>query len=189
MNSLYSLKIPGTPDSFFGDLVTADSIQQHWLQTGTQLQRSWLDNARGVFGYYQSLAEDTQKLQSMLFGQYVDWFKSWSDLPASTDVIRQKRAKAELPKAAVENVQEKPAVSETPILLGWVVDDLTRIRGVGKVMQQRLYEEGIVSYFQIASWDEKEIARIENEVLGSRFAGRVSRDQWQTQADELMKSQ
>ena len=186
MNTNYSFRFPGVPDSFLDDLATADTIQQHWLQTGTQLQRSWLDNTRGLFSYYQTLAQDTQKLQGVLFGQYVDWFKSWSNAPAPSVITPQKRVMPDSLKAVPKQVDETKLV-ETPRLLGWVVDDFTRIQGVGKVLQQRLYEEGIVSYLQIASWDESEISRIENEVLGSRFAGRISRDQWQAQAKELMK--
>ena len=183
MNYLYSFQFPGTPDFFHGELLTADTIQQHWLQTGTQLQRNWFDNARGMFSYYQGIAEDVQKLQTMLFGQYFDLFKRWSGTPATSVFTPQKEATADSATTSLEQA----AVVETPRLLGWVVDDLTRIQGIGKVLQQRLYEEGIVSYLQIASWDEKEIARIEQEVLGSRFVGRVFRDQWQAQAEELMK--
>lgn len=162
--------------------MTMDTIQQHWLQTGAHLQRNWFDNTRGVFNYYQTLAQDVQKFQGVLFGQYVDMFKGWFDAPAAAVVTPQKEAAPDSPEAA------QGAVAEAPVLLGWVVDDFTRIQGIGKVLQQRLYEEGIVSYLQIASWDEKEIARIENEVLGSRFAGRVFRDQWQAQAEALMKA-
>lgn len=187
MNTLYTFQFPGAPESFLGDLVTADSLQQHWLQTSTQLQRSWFDNARSLFGYYQNLAQDTQKLQSLLFRQYIDWFKSWSEAPSTSTVTPKSSVVAESPEATSAKVEEQQAVVETPLLLGWVVDDLTQIQGVGKVLQQRLYEEGIVSYLQIASWDEREIARIENEVLGSRFVGRIFRDQWQEQAKELMK--
>lgn len=184
MNSLNSLQFPGTPDSFFGDLVTADAIQQHWLQAGAQLQKNWLENTRGLFSYYQSLMQDFQKLQGVLYGQYIDWFKSWSGDPVPAGAALRNNTVPESPTAVA---REARAASETPVLLGWVVDDFTRIQGIGKVLQQRLYEEGIVSYLQIASWDEKEITRIENEVLGSRFAGRIIRDQWQAQAKELMK--
>ncbi len=184
MNSLNSLQFPGTPDSFIGDLVTADAIQQHWLQAGAQLQKNWLENTRGLFSYYQSLMQDFQKLQGVLYGQYIDWFKSWSGDPVPAGAALRNNTVPESPTAVG---REARAASETPVLLGWVVDDFTRIQGIGKVLQQRLYEEGIVSYLQIASWDEKEITRIENEVLGSRFAGRIIRDQWQAQAKELMK--
>ena len=187
MNSFYSLQFPGAPDSFIGDLVTIDTIQQHWLQAGTQLQRNWFDSTRGLFNYYQNVAQDAQNLQSMVFGQYVSLFKSWIGEPESAVTIPQKGVAPGLSKAVSKQAEVEQAVSETPRLLGWVVDDFTRIQGIGKVLQQRLYEEGIVSYLQIASWDEKEIARIENEVLGSRFAGRVLRDQWQAQAEALMK--
>ncbi|MCB1751096.1 MAG: hypothetical protein KDI74_05175 [Gammaproteobacteria bacterium] len=188
MNSLYTLHFPGPPDTFFGDLVIADTIQQHWLEANAQLQQNWLDGIRGVFSYYQTLAQDTQKLQNELFGQYIDWFKRWTGGLAASDAALRKGAVPESPTTSPKAVEQKQAVTETPLLLGWVVDDFTRIRGIGKVLQQRLYEEGVVSYLQIASWDEGEISRIENDVLGSRYAGRIVRDQWQAQARALMEN-
>lgn len=180
MNTYYTLQFPGTRDFFHGELLTVDSMQQQWLETGMQLQRNWLDNARGLFSYYRDFAADAQKLQGLLFEQYISWFKRWSGMPAPF-------VAAEPVTAAIETAEVQPATAEAPRLLGWVVDDLTRIQGIGKVLQERLYREGIVSYYEIASWDEKEIARIENEVLGSRFAGRIARDQWQAQAKKLMQ--
>lgn len=180
MNTYYTLQFPGARDFFHGELLTVDSMQQQWLEAGMQLQRSWFENARGLFGYYRDIAVDAQKLQGLLFEQYVSWLKGWNEIPGP--FVAENPAAAE-----IEETTAQPVTAEAPRLLGWVVDDLTRIQGIGKVLQDRLYKEGIVSYYEIASWDEKEIARIENEVLGSRFAGRIERDQWQAQAKKLMQ--
>lgn len=188
MNSFYSFQFPAVPETFFGDLLTLETIQDHWLETSAQVQRDWLANTRELFDYYASLAQESQNIQNLFFGQYIDWFKSWSDLYGVPAVVA--RSKQVVPISSQTELQSvaEGTEADAPKLLGWVVDDLTRIQGIGKVLQQRLYEEGVVSYYQIATWDADEIARIEDEVLGSRFSGRVARDQWQAQARDLMKT-
>ncbi|MCB1851089.1 MAG: hypothetical protein KDI83_09975 [Gammaproteobacteria bacterium] len=188
MNSFYSFQFPAVPETFFGDLLTLETIQDHWLETSAQVQRDWLANTRDLFSYYASLAQESQNIQNLFFGQYIDWFKSWSGLYGVPAVVA--RSKQVVPISSQTELQSvaEGTEADSPKLLGWVVDDLTRIQGIGKVLQQRLYEEGVVSYYQIATWDADEIARIEDEVLGSRFSGRVARDQWQAQARDLMKT-
>lgn len=62
-------------------------------------------------------------------------------------------------------------------------DDLKRIKGLGPKLVAILAEQGITSFAQIASWDTKDIERID-ATLG-RFAGRITRDQWVEQAKLL----
>lgn len=62
-------------------------------------------------------------------------------------------------------------------------DDLTRIKGLGPKLKARLAELGVVSFAQIASWSESDIAAIDTQ-LGT-FAGRATRDQWVAQAQFL----
>lgn len=175
MSTINPLQFPFTSYTLLSDPLAMDRIQQHWLRIGTQFQRNWIDNTLGFFTNCQTLTRDGQKLQGIFFDGYMDWVKRWGSVVTSPAFAQQKVS---------EDAEEE--VIETPLLLGWVVDDLTRIRGIGKVQQERLYREGIVSYLQITQLDESEIARIENEVLGTRFAGHILRQQWQAQAKELM---
>lgn len=62
-------------------------------------------------------------------------------------------------------------------------DDLSRIKGVGPKLKARLAELGVVSFAQIAAWNEADIAAIDAQ-LGT-FAGRCTRDQWVLQAGFL----
>ncbi len=55
-------------------------------------------------------------------------------------------------------------------------DDLTEIRGIGPVLEQRLNALGISSYYQIALWDDAEIERISPEL--GKFRNRVRKDNW-----------
>lgn len=64
-------------------------------------------------------------------------------------------------------------------------DDLTRIKGIGRALENRLNGLGITRYAQIAQLDQDGIRRID-EALG--FRGRVVRDRWIEQAATLLAS-
>lgn len=59
-------------------------------------------------------------------------------------------------------------------------DDLLRMKGLGPKLGDRLAELGVTRFDQIASWDEADIDRID-EQLGT-FRGRIRRDKWLQQA-------
>lgn len=62
-------------------------------------------------------------------------------------------------------------------------DDLTRIRGIGKVIEPKLHDLGITSFDQIARFTPADIERV-NDVLS--FKGRIERERWVEQAKELV---
>ena len=66
---------------------------------------------------------------------------------------------------------------------GRTEDDLTRIRGIGAVITARLRSLGYTSYEQIASLSDSDIEKI-NEALN--FKGRIEREQWIQQAQEIL---
>lgn len=61
-------------------------------------------------------------------------------------------------------------------------DDLKAITGLGKVIEGKLHKLGIYKFGQIASWNEGQIAEVE-ERLG--LEGRISKENWVGQAAEL----
>jgi predicted flap endonuclease-1-like 5' DNA nuclease len=62
-------------------------------------------------------------------------------------------------------------------------DDLTRIKGLGPKIAARLNGLGVTGFFQIASWSEEDIDRIDAQLVG--FEGRIRRDNWVEQAKLL----
>jgi predicted flap endonuclease-1-like 5' DNA nuclease len=62
-------------------------------------------------------------------------------------------------------------------------DDLTRIKGLGPRIAGLLHSLGVTSFFQIASWSEEDIDRIDAQLTG--FEGRIRRDNWVEQAKFL----
>lgn len=65
-------------------------------------------------------------------------------------------------------------------------DDLSRIKGLGPKLMAMLGDMGISSYDQIAAWNDEDVQRIDAQL--GRFAGRITRDDWRTQAQYLAKN-
>lgn len=64
-------------------------------------------------------------------------------------------------------------------------DDLKRLRGVGPKLEEELNAMGIYHLDQIAGWTPEELAWVDANLPG--FKGRASRDDWVTQARELIE--
>jgi len=64
------------------------------------------------------------------------------------------------------------------------VQDLTRINGIGPYIEQKLNEIGIYNYQQISRFKDDDI-RVLTELIDF-FPGRIERDNWVEQADELV---
>ena len=62
-------------------------------------------------------------------------------------------------------------------------DDLTRIKGIGSVLNGKLNRLGITTLRQIADFDDADIERINKEL---DFPGRIEREQWVEQAKALL---
>ena len=75
----------------------------------------------------------------------------------------------------------KPELLDAP--RDGAADDLKRIRGIGPKMEGMLNELGVYHFAQIASWSSDEVAWVDGHLEG--FRGRVSRDDWVSQAGEL----
>ena len=61
-------------------------------------------------------------------------------------------------------------------------DDLTKISGVGPKLNEKLNDNGIYHFWQIAEWGQAEIAFVDNLLS---FKGRIERDEWIDQAKKL----
>ena len=63
-------------------------------------------------------------------------------------------------------------------------DDLKLIKGVGKVLEGKLNEAGIYHFWQVAALKGDQIEELEQEMS---FPGRITRDDWVSQAEEFAK--
>lgn len=81
----------------------------------------------------------------------------------------------------VSDPADKPQMLSAPREGG--ADDLLRIKGIGPKLEGALHEMGVFHYDQIASWQDREVIWMDNNLTG--FKGRVSRDDWVGQAKAL----
>ncbi|MBL9133268.1 MAG: hypothetical protein JNG86_18805 [Verrucomicrobiaceae bacterium] len=61
-------------------------------------------------------------------------------------------------------------------------DDLTAMKGIARVLEQRLHEFGIYTYLQIASWTDEHIREFSSRLA---FKDRIHREKWVEQAKRL----
>ncbi len=62
-------------------------------------------------------------------------------------------------------------------------DDLTRIRGLPKVLERTLHNVGVFYFWQIAEWTPEDVEYVDSQL--ERFQGRIEQDAWVEQAGEL----
>ena len=62
-------------------------------------------------------------------------------------------------------------------------DDLTQIKGVAKVLEQRLHKVGVFYFWQIADWSPADVKYVDSKL--SAYQGSIERDDWVGQAGQL----
>jgi len=64
------------------------------------------------------------------------------------------------------------------------MDDLKRIKGIGRVIERQLNSNGVHTFQDIANWKGKDVGYFENKL---HFKGRIGREKWINQAKKLFK--
>ena len=90
-------------------------------------------------------------------------------------------AAAMAPMTPAPTDADKPATLSAPRAGG--ADDLKLIKGVGPKLEAMLHGMGFYHFDQIASWQAREVAWVDENLEG--FKGRVTRDDWVAQAKVL----
>jgi predicted flap endonuclease-1-like 5' DNA nuclease len=111
-----------------------------------------------------------------------------SDLPES-EVPESDLPESEVPEISVPDPGDlgdaelaelgRPASPLNADSLNVSADDLTRIKGIGPVLKQKLSGLGIVTFRQIADFTPADIERVNAEL---DFPGRIERENWVEQA-------
>lgn len=78
--------------------------------------------------------------------------------------------------------EQKPELFEQPV--NGRADDLKLISGIGPKLEQKLNSIGIWHYAQVANWSQKEVDWVNSAIS---FSGRVEREQWVSQAAQLLQ--
>lgn len=88
--------------------------------------------------------------------------------------------------AALAKSKDDPAPAAPEMLTaprGGKADDLKQIRGIGPKLEALLNEVGVWHFDQIAAWKARDIAHVDERLVG--FRGRITRDEWVKQARVL----
>ena len=89
--------------------------------------------------------------------------------------------------AAAASGKDDAAKFEVPVVglkepVAGEPDNLQMISGIGPKLEKLLHDLGIYYFAQIARWDEKTIAEVDDKL---QFKGRIQRDEWVRQAQLL----
>ncbi len=122
------------------------------------------------------------ELQGELWNQWFD-FLSLNEA-ATITVARPKPAKNKpvRKKVTVKKKVQKKSVTTTEKN---IKDNLEMISGIGPALAKKLYDQGIISFKQIAALTEKEIDTLEKTII--KFPGRIHRENWVEQAVKFLK--
>jgi len=107
--------------------------------------------------------------------------KKKSPTPDEDEYIGRPKVKPAATPTPDSSHAEKPKALSAPRESG--PDDLTRIKGVGRRIETMLHGMGFYHFDQIAEWSAAEVAWVDENLEG--FKGRVSRDDWVSQATLL----
>lgn len=90
--------------------------------------------------------------------------------------------KADAAPEAAETSVEAKAVEPAPAAKSEGTDDLTKMKGLGKVMAEKLEAEGVTTFAQIAAMSDADIEALE-EKIGAK--GKFEKNEWVAQAKDL----
>ncbi len=92
------------------------------------------------------------------------------------------RAPSPARKDAAPAAAASEAAASSPTADG-AADDLTAVKGLGKVKAAKLVAAGVTSYAQIAAWTDEDIA--EMGLVSNTSPGQIKREDWVGQARAL----
>ncbi|WP_299625590.1 NADH-quinone oxidoreductase subunit NuoE [uncultured Tateyamaria sp.] len=156
------------------------------------------DSGHTKYNASVQLATDIGDTVKRIDGTEVPLIAPWQGKAANASAKPKASAKSKKP---VNKTPPTDAVSaakpDTPVVAdgpgtkpetldaarGGKADDLKMIKGVGPKMENLLHELGFFHFDQVAAWTADEVAWVDQNLKG--FKGRVSRDNWVTQAKAL----
>jgi len=157
------------------------------------------DSGRTQYNASVQLAKDIGDTVKRIDGTEVPLLTPWrgdaaNSAAAPTKTAAKPAAKPAAAKAEKAKPAPKPAAAEPvtgegskPVTLDaprdGKADDLKLIKGVGPKLEGVLNDIGIYHFDQVAAWGADEVEWADQNLVG--FKGRVSRDNWVTQAKQL----
>jgi NADH-quinone oxidoreductase subunit E len=99
--------------------------------------------------------------------------------PKPTGTASEAAARSQ-PDDASDGAAKKPKMLKKARTAG--ADDLKKIKGIGKVLEDKLHGLGVFHFDQIAAWTDDEVNWVNDHLS---FKGRIQREEWIPQAKQL----
>lgn len=179
---------PGEPETLEAETLTND-----FMRAVSDLNlRHWQNTARLI----DNLPGWSKMPQVMAGSALTDWFdqiKRAQKTTAFTDMMPDLAGlMPKAPKAAAKPKAKKAskpkAKSPQPVMLKkpkGKADDLTRIKGVGPRLSDKLNDLGVYHFRQIADWNKAQATWVDDQVAGK---GRIAREAWVSQARKFISN-
>lgn len=166
-------------------------------ETNIQVDHSASDEAARLRASLGNCEKARGTAAERIAGLEADLAKAKADLSVSGAKLSQTEADLAACNARLASPVAAPAIAPAPLLSpvaaskpasleaarGGKADDLKLIKGVGPVLEELCHKLGYFHFDQIAAWTASEIAWVDENLEG--FKGRVTRDEWVTQARDL----
>lgn len=133
---------------------------------------------------YQEAIDDCQRQKQ---GVIMNHEKTIDELNNLTNQYIKNEALAVISAPKVEVTESKPEVNFARVgkFDESQKDDLKKIKGVGKFIEEKLYKIGIYTFTQIGNFTSEDVQTVTD--LIEFFPGRIERDDWVGQAKMLDK--
>jgi predicted flap endonuclease-1-like 5' DNA nuclease len=105
-----------------------------------------------------------------------------ASLRAEVEKLRKATASSAMPGSAQKPAAPRKSPAQDSLPIAETEDDLTEIKGVGPKMAEKLYEQGIKSFAQLAKLNKAFAQQLDEAV---KAQGRILRDDWIGQAKKL----
>lgn len=182
-------------DETAGAMEDPESLNEHinyWKSTveeSLNAQSDWLENWTNEVDIEELSPNELIKLSSSVQETMQGWLdlqtELWNQWFRFLSLSDEEKAATPAPaakKAAPKPAAARPAASSKA---SSDEDDLQTINGIGPTLAKKLYQQGITSFKQIAELTEDQIDTLEETII--RFPGRIRRENWVTQAMELVQ--
>lgn len=162
-------------------------VHDHYREEKTRLQKSLEDFQRQHAAQLEEMSA-LQRSQVSVDSHELDLlrFKNrqlTQQLAETEEQIRQLKQRIEEFSKKQPDLESRDHVQNLHRQLAHLKDDLSRIRGIGPVLEKQLNDLGIYTFQQIADFNEQQIDRIDAHI---RFPGRVLRERWIEQARQFI---
>ncbi|MBL7854536.1 MAG: hypothetical protein JNL17_09055 [Cyclobacteriaceae bacterium] len=162
-------------------------VHDHYREEKTRLQKSLEDFQRQHATQLEEMSAlqrshvsvDSHELDLLRFKNR----QLTQQLAETEEQIRQLKQQIEEFSKKQPDPESRDHVQNLHHQLRHLKDDLSRIRGIGPVLEKQLNDLGIYTFQQIADFNEQQIDRIDAHI---RFPGRVLRERWIEQARQFI---